>query len=493
MIQIKKIIRLYVKIWDWNKGISVLYSKRYRKKMYLNIRIETRNRMSDLELQNEDKREFRRKRRMRNQILAYVSVLIVLALMGVGVFFTIKAGSSLLAQKQQEKEALVLASEEVSETADVSEEEISETETTVEETSTVVEEYTEEDLLEEVVESCISEMSLEDRVAGLFIISPEQLTGVDRAVKAGDGTKEALEKFPVGGLVYFKQNIQSKEQITEMLANTVSMSKYPIFLAVDEEGDSVARVADTLKLDKVDSAAEIGAAGDSNNAYETYKKIGSYLCEYGFNLNFAPVADVLTNPDNDTLAKRSFGEDAEVVSSMVAASVKGLEETGVTACMKHFPGQGNADGDTHDGLTATDRTLEEIRATELQPFAAGIEAGAQMIMVGHIAVPSITEDNTPASLSKKVITDILREEMGYNGVVITDALNMSSITEYYDPAQAAIMALKAGADMILMPEDFETAYEGVLAAVQDGTISEARINDSLKRVYRIKYKSTIDN
>lgn len=449
--------------------------------------------MSDLELQNDDKREFRRKRRMRNQILAYVSVLFVLALVGVGVFFAIKAGSSLLAQKQQEKEALVLASEEVSETADVSEEEMSETETAVEETSTVVEEYTEEDLLEEVVESCISEMSLEDRVAGLFIISPEQLTGVDRAVKAGDGTKEALEKFPVGGLVYFKQNIQSKEQITEMLANTVSMSKYPIFLAVDEEGDSVARVADTLKLDKVDSAAEIGATGDSNNAYETYKKIGSYLCEYGFNLNFAPVADVLTNPDNDTLAKRSFGEEAEVVSSMVAASVKGLEETGVTACMKHFPGQGNADGDTHDGLAATDRTLEEIRETELKPFAAGMEAGAQMIMIGHIAVPSITEDNTPASLSKKVVTDILREEMGYNGVVITDALNMSSITEYYDPAQAAIMALKAGADMILMPEDFETAFEGVLAAVQDGTISEARINDSLKRVYRIKYKSTIDN
>ena len=448
--------------------------------------------MSDLELQNEDKRETRRKRRMRNQILAYVSVLIVLALVGTGVFFAIKAGSSLLAQKQREKEALVLASEEMSETADVSEE-MSETETTVEETSTVVEEYTEEDLLEEVVESCISEMPLEDRVAGLFIISPEQLTGVDRAVKAGDGTKEALEKFPVGGLVYFKQNIQSKEQITEMLANTVSMSKYPIFLAVDEEGDSVARVADTLKLDKVDSASEIGATGDTNNAYETYKKIGSYLCEYGFNLNLAPVADVLTNPDNDTLTKRSFGEDAEVVSSMVAASVKGLEETGVTACMKHFPGQGDADGDTHDGLVATDRTLEEIRATELQPFAAGIEAGAQMIMVGHIAVPSITEDNIPASLSKKVVTDILREEMGYNGVVITDALNMSSITEYYDPAQAAIMALKAGADMILMPEDFEEAYEGVLAAVGDGTISEARINDSLKRVYRIKYKSTIDN
>ena len=448
--------------------------------------------MSDLELQNEDKREVRRKRRIRNQIIAYTSVFVVLVLVVVGVVFAIKAGSNLLADKQ-EAEALAQASEEVSEMTESSEEQVSETETAAEETTVVVEEYTEEDLLEEIVESCVSEMSLEDRVAGLFIITPEALTGVDRAVKAGDGTKEALAKYPVGGLVYFKQNIQSKDQITEMLANTVSMSKYPIFLAVDEEGDSVARVADKLNLDKVDSAAEMGASGDTNKAYETYKSIGTYLCEYGFNLNFAPVADVLTNPDNSTLKKRSFGDNADAVSLMVSSAVKGLEETGVTACMKHFPGQGDADQDPHDGLAATDRTLEEIRETELKPFAAGIEAGAGMIMVGHVAVPAITEDNTPASISKKVITDILREEMGYNGVVITDALNMAAITEYYDSAQASIMALKAGADMILMPEDFEAAYEGVLAAVKDGTISEARINDSLKRVYRIKYKSTIDN
>lgn len=445
--------------------------------------------MSDLEFQNEDKREFRRKRRIRNQILAYVVVLILLLIVGVGIFFAVKAGRSLMEQKEQ-KDAMAAASEETIEMTEASEEEMPDSE---EETTVVVEEYSEEDLLEEIVESCISEMSLEDRVAGLFIITPEALTGVDRAVKAGDGTKEALAKYPVGGLVYFKQNIQSEEQITEMLANTVSMSKYPVFLAVDEEGDSVARVADALNLEKVDSAAEIGATGDAGQAYETYKTIGSYLCEYGFNLNFAPVADVLTNPDNDAIGKRSFGEDADVVSAMVASSIKGLEETGVTACIKHFPGQGAADGDTHNELAATDRTLEEIRETELKPFAAGMEAGAQMIMVGHFAIPAITEDNTPASLSKKVITDVLREEMGYNGVVITDALNMSAITEYYDSAQAAVMALKAGADMLLMPENFEEAYEGVLAAVEDGTISEARINDSLKRVYRIKYKSTIDN
>lgn len=447
--------------------------------------------MSDLEFQNDDKRELRRKRRVRNQILAYVSLVVVLLVVGTGIFFAVKAGSNILAEKKQQKleaEALAQATEEMTETSETE----MEPETIIEETSTV-EEYTEEELLDEIVEGCISEMSLEDRVAGLFIVTPESLTGVDKVVRAGDSTKEALEKYPVGGLIYFKQNIQSKEQITEMLGNTVSMSKYPIFLAVDEEGGSVARAAEALKLEKTDTAAKIGESGDANQAYETYKEIGTYLTEYGFNLNFAPVADVLTDPENSSIGDRSFGSDADVVSSMVSFSIKGLEEAGVTACMKHFPGQGDADGDTHEGLAVSDRTLEEIKETELKPFAAGMEAGAQMIMVGHFTVPSIDEENVPASLSKKVITNLLREEMGYNGVVITDALNMSAISEYYDSSQAAIMALKAGADMILMPEDFEAAYEGVLAAVKDGTISEARINDSLKRVYRIKYKGTIDN
>ena len=451
--------------------------------------------MSDFEFQEVDKREYRRRRRVRNQILAYVSLVLILAVVSVGGYFGIKAIGGAIEEKQQQEqmeEALAAAQQAEEQMTEVSEgpEEVAET---VEETVTeTVEEYTQEDLLNEVVESCISEMSLEEKVAGLFIVTPEALTGVDRAVKAGDGTKEALEKYPVGGLIYFKQNIQSKEQITEMLANTTAMSKYPIFLAVDEEGDSVARVADALKLDKIASAASLGETENPDNAYEAYKTVGSYLMEYGFNLNFAPVADVLTNPDNDAIGKRSFGSNADIVSSMVASSVKGLEETGVTACIKHFPGQGDADGDTHDGLASTDRTLEQLRETELKPFAAGVEAGAQMIMVGHIAVPSITGDNTPASLSKGIITDILREEMGYNGVVITDALNMSSVCEYYDSAQAAVMALKAGADMVLMPEDFVAAYEGVLAAVGDGTISEERIDDSLARVYRIKYKETVD-
>ncbi len=448
--------------------------------------------MSDLEFQNEeDKREFRRKRRKRNQIMAYVSVLLILLVIVVAGVFAVKLGTNLLTEKKQEKQEAEALAQAMEEMTQVSTEE--ETETFAEEETTTIEEYTEEELLDEIVDACIMEMSLEDKVAGLFVITPEALTGVDKAIKAGDGTKEALEKYPVGGLVYFKQNIMSGDQITEMLANTVSMSKYPIFLAVDEEGAGVARVADALGLDKADSAADMGKTQDANRAYDTYKEIGTYLTKYGFNLNFAPVADVLTDPDNESIKDRSFGSDPDLVSSMVASSVKALEEVGVTACMKHFPGQGDADGDTHEGLASSDRTLEEIKETELKPFTAGMEAGAQMIMVGHFAVPSIDEENTPASLSKKVITDLLREEMGYNGVVITDALNMSAISDYYDSAQASIMALKAGADMVLMPEDFEAAYEGVLAAVKDGTINEARINDSLRRVYRIKYKGTIDN
>lgn len=439
--------------------------------------MENRN---DNEMMDERRLE-RRKRRRRNQIAAYAGVVLVLAVLGVGLFLGIRSLTRLLKENMNRQEETETEVVETTQEDTLPEEE----------TETEIVEYTEEDLLNEVVESCISEMTLEDKVAGLFIVTPEAITGTNQAVKAGDGTKEALDKYPVGGLVYFKQNIQSQDQITEMLANTVSMSKYPIFLAVDEEGGKVTRVAEALKLDNVGKMQAIGETGDVNNAYTAYQTIGTYLCQYGFNLDFAPVADVLTNPDNTAIGERSFGSDAQVVSSMVSSAVGGLKDTGITACLKHFPGQGGADGDTHEGLASTQRTLEEMRETEFKPFQAGIEAGAQMIMVGHISAPQVTGDNTPSSLSKMIVTDILRGELNYDGVVITDALNMSAISEYYGSDEACIKALKAGCDMLLMPEDFEAAYEGVIAAVKDGTISEERIDDSLARVYRIKYAGTI--
>ena len=431
----------------------------------------------------DDRRLARKKRRKQNQIIAYLVIAFILIALIVGGFFGVRYLNKVFKDMKQQK---------IEEEQTTTTETIEETETEEETTTEEIIEYTQEDLLNEVVDSCISEMSLEDKVAGLFIVTPESLTGVNLAVKAGDGTKEALEKYPVGGIIYFKQNIQSESQITEMIANTVSMSKYPIFIAVDEEGGKVARVQEALKLDKTDDMQTIGETGDTNNAYTSYQNIGTYLCKYGFNLDFAPVADVLTNEDNTTIGARSFGSDPALVSNMVTSSVTALNETGVTPCMKHFPGQGDADGDPHSGLSVSTRTLEQLKETELLPFQAGIEAGGQMIMVGHISLPEITGDNTPASLSKMMITDVLRGEMGYVGVVITDALNMSAVTEYYTSDEACVKALKAGSDMLLMPEDFEVAYEGVIQAVKDGTISEERIDDSLARVYRIKYAGTID-
>ena len=345
-----------------------------------------------------------------------------------------------------------------------------------------------EETLEAQIRGYVEAMTLEEKVAGLFIITPEQLTGVGTAVQAGESTREALEQYPVGGLVYFAKNIQSEQQLKEMLANTASYSRYPLFLGVDEEGGQVARVAKTLGLENVGPMAEIGASGDVNAAYAAGAAIASYLKEYGFNLDFAPVADVLTNPDNTVIGDRSFGSDPALVSQMVAAAVRGFQENGVNACIKHFPGHGDTAGDSHDGQVETDRTLEEMQAAEFLPFTAGIEAGVNMVMVGHISAPGLTDgDKVPASMNEKIITDVLRKQLGYNGIVITDAMNMSAISQYYTADEAAVRALKAGADMILMPEDFVTAYEGVIAAVQNGTIDEARINDSLTRILRVKY------
>ena len=194
------------------------------------------------------------------------------------------------------------------------------------------------------------------------------------------------------------------------------------------------------------------------------------------------------------IGKRSFGSDAAAAAEMVASAVQGLEDSGVSSCLKHFPGHGDTDADSHEETAQTDRTKEEMAAEEFLPFAAGIEAGADMVMVGHICATELTGgEKIPASISEEVITGILRKELGYNGIVITDAMNMAAITEYYEADVAAIMALKAGADMVLMPEDFVSAYEGVIKAVQDGTISEERINDSLARIYRVKYAGTVSS
>lgn len=423
----------------------------------------------------EERREYRRKRKQKNQILAYIGLFMIVAAMGVGIV----AGVKTIAEKEQE--AVQESSQEIIEDLFASEESME-----VPEETEIVPELTAEEKLDIFIEEQIAQMPLNEKVAGLFFVTPESITGVNTAVQAGDGTKTALEKYAVGGLIYFKKNIQSKEQITEMIEKSQEYSKYPLFIGVDEEGGKVNRVADAGLAQAAPSAADIGATGDANNAYQAGVQIGTYLSELGFNVNFAPVADIANVPDS-VMKDRSYGFDGETVAPFVTSMMTGLQENGVTACLKHFPGIGSTTADTHAGLASTDRSADEFRNQEFTVFQAGIDAGAQMIMVGHINVPMLDNDNNPASMSKTVITDMLRGELGYDGVIITDALNMSAIAEYYSSEQAAILALKAGCDMILMPENFLQAYAGVMTAVADGTISEQRINDSLKRIYRIKY------
>lgn len=444
--------------------------------------------------ERDSNREYRRKRRRRSQLISYSVTAVVLIAVIAGCAVGIRAAAGTIRERRQAKEASIQAAaesvmEKESAEAQSAVEELLGMESTQEE-STV--EYTPEDALNEMVEESVAGMTLEQKVAGLFFVTPEQLTGVGQAVQAGEGTQEALAKWPVGGLVYFKQNIQSEEQLKEMLANTVSYSSFPIFLGVDEEGGSVARVADALGLENVGPMADIGSAGDVQAAYAANQTIGTYLSSYGFNVDFAPIADVLTNPDNTVIGDRAFSDDPQTAADMVAGAVEGLQSAGVSACLKHFPGHGDTAGDSHTGAAETDRTKEEMAAAEFLPFQSGIEAGADMVMVGHISAPNLTGgEKVPASLSEEIITGILRSELGYDGIIITDAMNMAAVTDYYEADVAAIMALKAGADMILMPEDFQQAYEGVLQAVQDGTVSQERVDDSLKRIYRVKLRDRV--
>ena len=430
----------------------------------------------------QQQREARRKRRKRNQILAYATVLALIALMAVGIVVGIKYLTQWQDQRQQEEQRQQESMQnELEQQLESKEESIVAPPDEPEVTPEPIPELTPEEKLDGVINAMIEAMPLEDKVSGLFFVTPESITDVNAAVRAGDGTREALIRYAVGGIVYDKKNIQSAEQFREMLGNTELYSKYPLFLGIEEEGGSVSPLAAAGLIDKQPSAADIGAGGDAGAAYLAGSSLGAGMASYGINVDFAPVAD-LANVDGSVMAARAYGNDAAAVTAYVNNMANGMREQGVAACVKHFPCGGGTAADTHEGLAVSDRSAEELRSQELTVYQSSIDSGIQMIMVGHTAVPSLTGDNTPASLSSIVVTDLLRNEMGYRGVIITDAMDMKAISEYYGSGQAAVLALKAGCDMILMPENFEEAYAAVLAAVQDGTVSEERIHDALRRL-----------
>lgn len=335
-------------------------------------------------------------------------------------------------------------------------------------------------------------MTLEEKVAQMFIVTPETITGVGTATAAGTTTQQALEAYPVGGIVYFQKNLENPDQTRTMIENTQRYAQetvgLPLFIGVDEEGGTVSRVGGVARGTDGGHVADVGDAEPAvaAQAKETAQTIGGYLSDLGFNLNFAPDADICGDPATDVMARRSFGQDPELVATMVSAQVEGFLGEGVLCCAKHFPGIGGVAGDSHEGTITSAKTLDELRSFELVPFEAAIEAGVPLVMVGHLSTPNATGDDTPASLNHAIVTELLRDELEFDGLIVTDSLSMGAVGGFCTPSNVGVTVIKAGVDLILMPEDFTAAYQGVLDAVADGTISEERIDESVERIVETK-------
>lgn len=346
------------------------------------------------------------------------------------------------------------------------------------------------------VEELVSDMTLEEKVGQLFIVRPEALSeiGLDASHSGGSAEeltpaiKNGLSLCPVGGISMFGANITSPEQITEFIKDLQSASDIPLFIAVDEEGGAVARLAnkDAFGLIRYESPAAVAESGDPADALEMGRTIGGYLSEYGFNLDFAPVADVNTNPDNPVIGARSFSPDPNVAAEMASSMAQGLRENGIIPTFKHFPGHGDTSEDSHISTAVSRKTEEEMMSCEWLPFMEALDTDC--IMVGHITAPELDEDLIPASLSHKIVTDILRGTLGFKGLIITDALEMGAITEEYGSGGAAVAAFNAGCDILLIPGDLEEAYNAVLEAAKSGEISAERLDESVTRILEFKEK-----
>jgi beta-N-acetylhexosaminidase len=335
----------------------------------------------------------------------------------------------------------------------------------------------------------LSGMTQDEKLYQLFFVAPEALTGAGAVTQAGPATEAALAARPVGGIIYFAANIEDPGQVRAMLANAQSFSRIPLFLGVDEEGGRVARVGrnEAMGVARVPAMGEVGATGDPQQARDAGGLIGGYLSALGFNVDLAPVADVVSGDASGTkIGDRAFGGGAERTAAMALEFMRGLREHGVAAMYKHFPGYGSTEADTHVGRSESARPREQYFAEDFVPFRAGIAEGVDFILVSHMSALGLDPSGAPSSLSPAVVGGVLRGDLGYGGVVITDALNMGAVTGAYAPGEAAVLALLAGCDMLLMPDDFGAAVDAVRDALASGRLPGSRLDESCARVLRAK-------
>jgi beta-N-acetylhexosaminidase len=353
---------------------------------------------------------------------------------------------------------------------------------------------------EAFIRKLIKGMSLEEKVGQMFMTyaygqsanDPDPaMVAANQAAYGVDNFEQLIDEYHLGGIIYFawSNNVNNPTQIAG-LSNGIQdsalsqPSSIPLLVSTDQEQGVVVRVGPPATQFPGNMA--LGAARGTPNARTAAEITGSELRAIGINENFAPVADVNVNAQNPVIGVRSFGSDPALVSKLSAAQVKGYQYRGVSSTAKHFPGHGDTNVDSHTGLPVISHTREELETIDLPPFEAAIDRDIDAIMTAHIVVPALDDSGRPATLSKPILTGLLRKQMGFDGLIVTDALTMEGVREMFGDERVPIEAIKAGADVLLMPPDLDLAYNSVVDAVEDGEIGEGRINQSVYRILSLK-------
>ena len=341
----------------------------------------------------------------------------------------------------------------------------------------------------------INQMSLREKVGQMFFIRLEaldpdyisdELSG--KYIKhdiLNDEMINTYNEYPCGGIVLFAKNLNDEKQLITLTNNIHNLDNRPL-ICIDEEGGVVSRIANSNKF-RVEKTPNNNAMTTYDDAYKQGYYIGSYLKKYHIDIDFAPVADINSVSQDNAIGERSFGDNPITVSTMVNAFISGLHDNNIIACTKHFPGHGNSKDDSHLNEVNIEDTLEMLKEEELVPFINNLDI-SDMVMIGHIKTPNTTNDDLPASLSKEIITDILRENYKYDGLVITDSFEMAAITKYYTNQEVVLTAIEAGVDILLMPENYKEAFDTIIQAINTNQIKEERINESVKRILKLKTK-----
>ncbi len=331
--------------------------------------------------------------------------------------------------------------------------------------------------MEDDILHILNNMSLEEKIGQLLIIT-------NNSNVFNEETKNLLEQVKPGGFILMEPNFSNYDNTKKYINSLKKYSKIPLIISIDEEGGIVQRLKYLKDLQPINipSMYNLGSTNDKNLAYQVGQVIAEEVRTLGINVVYAPVVDVYSNPDNTVIGDRSFSNNPYLVSKMANALAQGLENNEVIATYKHFPGHGDTIIDSHDDLPLIDKDYQSLLNLELIPFKEAIKNKAKIIMIGHLALPNITGDNTPASLSKKII-DILKNKLDYQGLIITDALNMGALTKYYDDSTICSIAINAGNDLLLMPNNIDICINDI-----KNNVSEDRINESVLKILKFKYK-----